>query len=233
MICEATSVRSSVGFKISALVRQSSVTSNTLWARVNFGGQITVQRYVAFVFAVELRTLYIQEPPYMDSFCECILKKNRTYACTFPVQRKEMNVVKVRFTMRYSSRKLSNGKVITTACNFWRQIACSFKFMSRNILILGKKIFEIPPFSQTRPGDLGKKSSRMLIMFFRPEEDYLFSPASLPVVLGDFGCDVTYQACRENSPRKPRAITLGSKPPLVTRIARTGLVTRLCSVTTE
>ena len=157
MICEATSVRSSVGFKISALVRQSSVTSNTLWARVNFGGQITVQRYVAFVFAVELRTLYIQEPPYMDSFCECILKKNRTYACTFPVQRKEINVVKVRFTMRYSSRKLSNGKVITTACNFWRQIACSFKVMSRNILILGKKIFEIPPFSQTRPGDLGKK----------------------------------------------------------------------------
>ena len=59
--------------------------------------------------------------------------------------------------MRYSSRKLSNGKVITTACNFWRQIACSFKVMSRNILILGKKIFEIPPFSQTRPGDLGKK----------------------------------------------------------------------------
>ena len=48
--------------------------------------------------------------------------------------------------------------------------------------------------------------------------------ASFPVVLGDFGCDVTYQACRENS---PRAIALGSKPPLVTRIARTGLGTRL------
>ena len=29
--------------------------------------------------------------------------------------------------------------------------------MSRKILILGKKIFQIPPFSQTRPGDLGKK----------------------------------------------------------------------------
>ena len=44
-----------------------------------------------------------------------------------------------------------------------------------------------------------------------------FSPAavSFPVVLGDFGCDVTYQACRENS------------PPLVTQIARTGLGTRL------
>ena len=43
-------------------------------------------------------------------------------------------------------------------------------------------------------------------------------PASFPVVLG---CDVTFQACRENS--------LGSKPPLVTRIARTGLGTSLVS----
>ena len=85
------------------------------------------------------------------------LEKNRTYACTFPVQRKEINVVKVRFTMRYSSRKLSNDKVITTACNFWRQIACSFQVMSGNILFLGNKLFEIPPFFQTRPGDLGKK----------------------------------------------------------------------------
>ena len=46
------------------------------------------------------------------------LEKNRTYAFTFPVQRKEINFVKVRFTMRYSSRKLSDDKVITTACNF-------------------------------------------------------------------------------------------------------------------
>ena len=67
------------------------------------------------------------------------LEKNRSYACTFPVQRREINVVKVRFTMRYSSRKLSNDKVITTACNFWRQIACSFQVMSGNILFLGKK----------------------------------------------------------------------------------------------
>ena len=34
--------------------------------------------------------------------------------------------------------------------------------------------------------------------------------ASFPVVLGDFGFDVTCQASRENSP-----IALGSKPPLV------------------
>ena len=30
-----------------------------------------------------------------------------------------------------------------------------------------------------------------------------FALASFPVVLGDFGCDVTCQACRENSPRTP------------------------------
>ena len=70
------------------------------------------------VSTVELQTLYIQELPYMNTFCECILKKNRTYACTFPVQRKEINVVQFRFTMRYSSRRLSNEKVLTTACNF-------------------------------------------------------------------------------------------------------------------
>ena len=74
------------------------------------------------------------------------LEKNRTYARTFPVQRKEINVVKIRFTIRYSSRKLRNEKVITTACNFWRQIACSLQVMSGNISFLGKKIFEIPPF---------------------------------------------------------------------------------------
>ena len=28
--------------------------------------------------------------------------------------------------------------------------------MSGNILFLGNKIFEIPPFFQTRPGDLGE-----------------------------------------------------------------------------
>ena len=93
------------------------------------------------------------------------LEKNRTYACTFPVQRKEINVVKVSFAIRYSSRKLSHEKVITTACNFWRQIACSFQVMSGNILFLGKKIFEIPPFFQTRPGDLGKKGYACSLRF--------------------------------------------------------------------
>ena len=85
------------------------------------------------------------------------LEKTRTYACTFPAQRKEINVVKVSFAMRYSSRKLRHEKVITTAYNFWRQIACSFQVKSGNVLLLGKKSFEIPLFFQTQTGDLGKK----------------------------------------------------------------------------
>ena len=75
-------------------------------------------------------------------------------------------------------------------------------------------------------------SSLLLVFFlatrgFSPGTPFFSStkkqtPASFPVVLGDFGCDVTCQACRENS-----SIALGSKPPLVTRIARTGLGRRL------
>ena len=45
VVCEATIVRSRVDFKISARGRQSSVSSNTLWACINFFGQIIVQRY--------------------------------------------------------------------------------------------------------------------------------------------------------------------------------------------
>ena len=86
-------------------------------------------------------------------------------ACTFPVQRKEIKVVKVRFSMRYSPRKLSHEKVITTAWNFWRQTACSFPVKSGNALLLGKKIFEIPPFFQAWPGDLGKKVQACSLRF--------------------------------------------------------------------
>ena len=57
-----------------------------------------------------------------------------------------------------------------------------------------------------------------------PVSSSWYEPASFRVVLGDFGCDVTCQACQENS---LRTIALGSKPPLVTRMAWTGLGTRL------
>ena len=80
------------------------------------------------------------------------LEKTRTYACTFLVQRKEINVVKVSFAMRYSSRKLSHEKVINKACNFWRQIACYFQVKSGNVLLLGKKSFEIKSRQFFKPG---------------------------------------------------------------------------------
>ena len=110
VICEARSVRSSMGFKISARVQQSSGTSNTLWANLNFFGQIIIQSYFVFVFTVELRTLI-----------------RLTHAHFQYNSRKLVNVVKVRFTMMYSSKKLNNKKIITIACNFWRQIACYFQ----------------------------------------------------------------------------------------------------------
>ena len=47
--------------------------------------------------------------------------------------RKLVNVVKVSFTMMYSSRKWNNKKVITTACNFWRQIACSIVLLNVHV----------------------------------------------------------------------------------------------------
>ena len=130
VICEATSVRSSVGFKISARVRQSSVTSNRLWASVNFFWANHCTKICCFCVHSGASDLIYPGISLYEHILWMHLEKNRTYACTFPVQRKEINVVKVRFTMRYSSRKLSNDKVITTACNFWRQIACSFQVLS-------------------------------------------------------------------------------------------------------
>ena len=151
MICEARSVRSSVSLKISARVWQSSVTSNTLWANLNSFGHIIIQRYFVFVSTVELWTLYIQEVSYMNTFCECILKRTGfTHAHLQYISRKLVNVVKARFTMMYSSRKLYNRKVITTACNFWRQISCSFQVYGRTIHFGAKSTrklcFEFPTF---------------------------------------------------------------------------------------
>ena len=108
-----------------------------------FGGKSLYKDIFLCVSTVGLLTLYIQELPYMNTSFECILKKKkRSYACTFPVQRKEINVVKINVvkcnTMRYSSRKLSHEKVITTTCNFWRQIACSFLVKRGNVLLLAE-----------------------------------------------------------------------------------------------
>ena len=145
------------GFKISAWMRQSSATSNTLWACVIFLGK-SLYKDILFLCPQWGSSPYISRNFLIwTHFVNRHLEKKRTYACTFPVQRTEINVVKVRFTMRYSSRKLSHEKVITTACNFWRQIACSFLVKSGNVLLLGKKSFETLPIFQTRPGDLGKK----------------------------------------------------------------------------
>ena len=71
-----------------------------------------------------------------------------------------------------------------------------------------------PRYSRTSMCDHLPKVTIAFVLEISP-----FAPASFPVVLGDFGYDVTRQACRGNSP--PLAT------PLVTRIARTCLVRRL------
>ena len=78
--------------------------------------------------------------------------------------------------------------------------------MSRNILILGKKIFEIPPFSQTRPGDLGKKVHAYSLRFsaLKVPMRSLLSVQSLGEsgrengVLGEYPGDVTSEIAEDD-----------------------------------
>ena len=55
--------------------------------------------------------------------------------------------------------------------------------MSENILFLGNKIFEIAPFFQTRPGDLGEKvhacSLRFSALKSRPHRGSSQAPPSI------------------------------------------------------
>ena len=63
----------------------------------------------------------------------------------------------------------------------------------------------------------------MLSLYTSWEKYYGAESASFPVVHGDFGCNVTCQACRENSPR----MTIGT--PRLARTAQTCLGRRLGS----
>ena len=86
--------------------------------------------------------------------------------------RKLVNVVKVRFTMMYSSRKLNNNKkVITTACNFWGQIACSFQVYGHTNHFCAKST---------------RKTLFRISRFFSPDQHWrhkLFFPTIFPTAL--------------------------------------------------
>ena len=181
MICEATSVRSSMGL-ISAWVPQSLVTSNTLWACVILfwggggGGGRSLYKDVLFLSPKWGSGAYITRNLLMRThFVNTSWKKSDLYAdCTFPVQREEINVVKARgFSMRYSSRKITHEKIIATASNFWRQIRCSFQVKSGNVLlcIRQKNIWNSALTSNPVKG-ARQKSLRMLITCFLPETKY-------------------------------------------------------------
>ena len=170
VICEATSVRSSVGLKyqlqsVTKFHAESSATSNTLWACVIFLGK---SLYKDILFCVHSGALDLIYAGTGTSLYEHILwmyleKIGSTHA-HFQHNARKLISLKSVSTIRSSSRKLSNEKVMTTACNVWRQIACSFWVKRGNVLLLSK-IFEIPPFFQTRPGYLGKKEYACLLRF--------------------------------------------------------------------
>ena len=52
--------------------------------------------------------------------------------------------------------------------------------MSGNILFLGNKIFEIPPFFQTRPGDLGQKVHACSLRFSALNLSRAVEPVPVP-----------------------------------------------------
>ena len=58
--------------------------------------------------------------------------------------------------------------VTTTACNIWRQIACSFQAKCGNVLLIAKNIWN-PAFFSNPVGESGQKGSCMLFTFFRPK----------------------------------------------------------------
>ena len=83
--------------------------------------------YIFFVHSGAPDLIYPGTSLYEHILWMHLEKSGLTHAHFLNNSRKLVNVVQVRFTMMYSSRKLNNKKVITTACNFWRQIACSFQ----------------------------------------------------------------------------------------------------------
>ena len=76
-------------------------------------------------------------------------------------------------TMMYFSRKLNN-KVITKVCNFWRQVACSSRFMATQttiisaLLRLEKLCFEFPASFHLTNIDV---TSCFCRQFFRPLDE--------------------------------------------------------------
>ena len=152
-------------------MRQSSVIKHIV-GKLEFLWADYYTKIFVFGSSVELRTLYIQELPYMNTFCECILKKIGLTNAHFQYNsRKLVNVVEVRFTMMYSSRKLNNKKIITTACNLWRQITCSFQVYGRTNHFCAKST---------------RKTLFWISRFFSPDQHWrqkLFLPTIFPTAL--------------------------------------------------
>ena len=94
---------------------------------------------------------------------ETLMKTLQSYSCM------EINVVKVRFSMRYSSRTFSNKKFINHSLQLLNTNCLFFPGYEWTHFMIRQKIFEIPPFFQTRPGDLGKNAHACTLRFSAPE----------------------------------------------------------------
>ena len=90
------------------------------------------------------------------------LGKSRIHACTFRVERKEINVVKVRFTKVITYYSL---QLLKTNCLYFP----GYKW--KRYFIRQKNIFIIPKLFQTRPGDLGKKVHACTLRFSTLNKD--------------------------------------------------------------
>ena len=103
---------------------------------------------------------------FVNASCKKIGLTHAHFQCNL---KKLVNVVKVRFTMIYSSKKLNNKKIITTACKFWRQIACSFQVYGR-----------------TNHFCASRKTLFWISRFFSPDQHWrhkLFFPTIFPTAL--------------------------------------------------
>ena len=150
-------------------MRQSSVTSNTLWANLNsFWADCYTKIFCFCVNGGAPDFIYSGTSLYEHILWMHLKKKSdlRTHISS------ATHVVKVRFTMMYSSRKLNNNnKVINTVCNFWKQIARSFQVYGRTNHFCAKST---------------RKTLVWIARFFSPDQHWrhkLFFPTIFPTAL--------------------------------------------------
>ena len=159
---------------------------------MNFFGQISIQRYFVFVFTVELRTLYIQELPYMNTFCECILKKIGPTHAHFQYNARKL--MSLKFVLLWCI--LRENKIIRRLqpqlATFEHKLLVLSRFMAAQTTIISAPSglenlsFEFPAFFHLNNIDV---TSCFCRQFFRP----LYEDMDQKIAI--FNCDYLGDAC--------------------------------------